>query len=72
MAITPVNTKFYNARIQAGALIKEEENSKYAFANAGYLFFASNPRKRFANAFVRVLKYDICDEDTTPTTVETL
>ena len=48
---------------QAGALIKEEENSKYAFANAGYLFFASNPRKRFANAFVRVLKYDICDED---------
>lgn len=42
---------------------KEEENSKYAFANAGYLFFASNPRKRFANAFVRVLKYDICDED---------
>ena len=48
---------------QAGALIKEEENGKYAFTNAGYLFFASNPRKRFANAFVRVLKYDICDED---------
>ena len=48
---------------QAGALIKEKENDKYAFTNAGYLFFASNPRKRFANAFVRVLKYDICDED---------
>ena len=43
---------------QIGALIKEEENGKYAFTNAGYLFFASNPRKRFANAFVRVLKYD--------------
>ena len=48
---------------QIGALIKEEENGKYAFTNAGYLFFASNPRKRFANAFVRVLKYDICDGD---------
>ncbi len=48
---------------QAGALIKEKENDKYAFTNAGYLFFTSNPRKRFANAFVRVLKYDICDED---------
>ena len=48
---------------QAGALIKEKENDKYALTNAGYLFFASNPRKRFANAFVRVLKYDVCDED---------
>ena len=38
------------------------QNGKYAFTNAGYLFFASNPRKRFANAFVRVLKYDICPE----------
>lgn len=47
---------------QEGALIKEEENDKYAFTNAGYLFFASNPRKRFTNAFVKVLKYDICDE----------
>lgn len=48
---------------QAGALIKEEENGNYAFTNAGYLFFASNPRKRFINAFVKVLKYDTCDED---------
>ncbi len=48
---------------QEGALIKEEENDKYAFTNAGYLFFASNPRKHFTNAFVKVLKYDTCDED---------
>ncbi|MYA70593.1 hypothetical protein F4009_20310 [Candidatus Poribacteria bacterium] len=48
---------------QIGALIKDEENGKYAFTNAGYLFFASNPLKRFANAFVRVLKYDTCDKD---------
>ncbi len=47
---------------QTGALIKEEENGKYAFTNAGYLFFASNPHKRFKNAFVKVLKYDTCDE----------
>ena len=48
---------------QAGALIKEKGNGEYVFTNAGYLFFASNPRRHFANAFVRVLKYDICDED---------
>ena len=47
---------------QTGELIKEEENGKYAFTNAGYLFFASNPPKRFKNAFVKVLKYDTCDE----------
>ena len=47
---------------QAGALIKSEENDEYAFTNAGYLFFASNPRRRFAKAYVRVLKYDTCDE----------
>lgn len=48
---------------QTGALIKEEENDKYAFTNAGYLFFASNPHQRFKSAFVKVLKYDTCDED---------
>ena len=46
-----------------GALVKEEENGKYAFTNAGYLFFASNPRKRFGGAFVRLLRYDVCAEE---------
>ncbi len=50
------------ALYQTGALIKEEGNGKYAFTNAGYLFFASNPRRRFKNAFVKVLKYDTCDK----------
>ena len=48
---------------QAGALIKEEESDKYAFTNAGYLFFASNPRRRFGGAFVRVVYYDVFSED---------
>ncbi len=46
---------------QAGALIKE--NGEYAFTNAGHLFFVSNPRKRFAGAFVRLLRYDVSAED---------
>lgn len=46
---------------QAGALIKE--NGKYAFTNAGYLFFVSNPRKRFGGAFVRLLRYDVSVEE---------
>ena len=45
-----------------GAL-KKEENGKYAFTNAGYLFFASNPRKRFGGAFVRLLRYDARAEE---------
>lgn len=48
---------------QAGVLIKEEKNGKYAFTNAGYLFFAANPRKHLASAFVRVLRYDVAAED---------
>ena len=48
---------------QAGALIKEGENGKYAFTNAGYLFFASNPRKRFGGAFIRLLRYDVRAEE---------
>ena len=48
---------------QAGALIKEEQNGNYAFTNAGYLFFASNPRRRFPNAFVRLLRYDVRAEE---------
>ena len=46
-----------------GALLKDESNGNYVFTNAGYLFFASNPRKRFEGAFVRVLHYDVPDED---------
>ena len=52
-----------NILYQAGALIKENGNGKYAFTNAGYLFFASNPRKRFGSAFVRLLRYDVNAED---------
>lgn len=44
-----------------GAIIKD--NDKYFFTNAGYLFFASNPHSRLAGAFVRVLRYDVSDED---------
>ena len=45
-----------------GAL-KKKENGKFAFTNAGYLFFASNPRKRFGGAFVRLLRYDVRAEE---------
>ncbi len=48
---------------QAGALIKTEENGKYVINNAGYLFFSSNPRKRFGSAFVRLLRYDVRAEE---------
>ena len=44
-----------------GAIRKE--NDKYFFTNAGYLFFASNPRKHLASAFIRVLRYDVPAED---------
>ena len=46
---------------QAGALIKD--NDGYYFTNAGYLFFVSNPRKRFVGAYVRLLRYDVSVED---------
>ena len=46
----------------AGALIKDEPNN-YVFTNAGYLFFASNPRKRFGSSFVRLLRYDVKAEE---------
>ena len=46
-----------------GALIKDESNGNYVFTNAGYLFFASNPRKRFGGAFVRLLRYDVPAEE---------
>ena len=40
-----------------GALTKE--NDKYAFTNAGFLFFASNPRRLFTSAYVRVLRFEV-------------
>ena len=46
---------------QAGALTKE--NNKYAFTNAGFLFFASNPRRHFASAYVRVLRFEVDVEE---------
>ena len=47
----------------AGALVKNESNGNYAFTNAGYLFFALNPRKRFEGAFVKVSHYNIFHKD---------
>ena len=46
---------------RAGALIKE--NDKYAFTNAGFLFFSSNPRRLFASAYVRVLRFEVDVEE---------
>ena len=46
---------------KAGALMKE--NDKYAFTNAGFLFFASNPRRLFASAYVRVLRFEVNVEE---------
>jgi predicted HTH transcriptional regulator len=46
---------------QAGALIKEKE--EYAFTNAGFLFFSSNPRRLFASAYVRVLRFEVDVEE---------
>ena len=48
---------------RAGAIIKDGSNGNYVFTNAGYLFFASNPRKRFDSAFVRLLRYDVRAEE---------
>ncbi len=44
-----------------GALLKE--NDKYAFTNAGFLFFASNPRRLFTSAYVRVLRFEVNVEE---------
>ena len=44
-----------------GALMKE--NDKYAFTNAGFLFFASNPRRLFASVYVRVLRFEVNVEE---------
>ena len=44
-----------------GALMRE--NDKYAFTNAGFLFFASNPRRIFTSAYVRVLRFEVNVEE---------
>ena len=46
---------------RAGALIRE--NDKYGFTNAGFLFFTSNPRRLFASAYVRVLRFEVDVEE---------
>ena len=46
---------------RAGALM--QENDKYSFTNAGFLFFSSNPRRLFASAYVRVLRFEVDVEE---------
>ncbi len=46
---------------RTGALIKEK--GEYAFTNAGFLFFSLNPRRLFASAYVRVLRFEIDVEE---------
>lgn len=42
---------------QAGAIVKQSDGKSY-FTNAGYLFFASNPRKMIPCSHIRFLRYD--------------
>src|SRR6266567_610521 len=41
---------------QIGALMKHEQ--RYAFTNAGFLFFASNPQRRLTAAYIQLLRFD--------------
>ena len=43
--------------------IRQIEGEKCAFTNAGYLFFASYPRKHFPSAYVRVLRFEVDVEE---------
>ena len=43
--------------------IRQTEGDKCAFTNAGYLFFASYPRKHFPSAYVRVLRFEVDVEE---------
>ena len=43
--------------------IRQIEGEKCVFTNAGYLFFASNPRKHFPSAHVRVLRFEVDVEE---------
>jgi predicted HTH transcriptional regulator len=42
---------------QAGALIKDGQG--YAFTNAGFLFFASNPQRVLSASYVRLLRFNV-------------
>ena len=46
----------------AGA-IERDTNGNYFFTNAGYLFFASNPQRMFAWAYVRLMRFDSNSEE---------
>ena len=43
--------------------IRQIEGEKCAFTNAGYLFFASYPRRLFPSAYVRVLRFEVDVEE---------
>jgi predicted HTH transcriptional regulator len=43
--------------------IRQTEGDKCAFTNAGYLFFASYPRKHFPSAYVRILRFEVDVEE---------
>ncbi len=43
--------------------IRQIAGEECAFTNAGYLFFASNPRKHFPSAYVRVLRFEVDVEE---------
>ena len=43
--------------------IRQVEGEECAFTNAGYLFFASQPRKHFPSAHVRVLRFEVDVEE---------
>ena len=43
--------------------IRQIEGEKCAFTNAGYLFFASQPRKHFPSAYARVLRFEVDVEE---------
>ena len=47
---------------QVGAIIRTED-AKYGFTNAGMLFFASQPQRRLAYAYVRLLQFNAARTD---------
>ncbi|NES91131.1 RNA-binding domain-containing protein [Okeania sp. SIO2B9] len=46
---------------QAGALIKDGNN--YAFTNAGFLFFVANPQRIMPSSYIRLLRFEVNNED---------
>ena len=43
--------------------IRQIENNKCVFTNAGYLFFSSYPRRLFSGAYVRVVRFEVDVEE---------